>query len=120
MISPVTIVVRAWFYAQQDTAAYTSAIEKAGYEVSAQFQLKDGRINLDFEIYNSEEFDQAEIESAVYDMKSRLNLPDGKMPSQSWIVVRMHANAWHALNVDRNLIDTLNTMNTQLSVENRS
>jgi len=120
MIPPVTIVVRAWFYDQQDTAAYTSTIEKAGYEVSAPFQLKDGRINLDFEIYSADEFDQAEIESAVYDMKSRLNLPDGKMPSQSWIVVRMHTNAWYALNIDRKLIGALNSMNTQLSVENRS
>jgi len=120
MISPVTLVVRAWFYAQQDTAAYTRAIENAGYEVSAPFQLKDRRINFDFQIYSSDEFDQAEIESAVYDMKSRLNFPDGKMPSQSWIVVRMHANAWYTLNIDRKLIDTLNSMNTQLSIENRS
>jgi len=119
MTSPVTIVVRAWFYAQQDTAAYTSAIENAGYELGAPFQLKDGRINFDFELYRSEEFDQSEIEAAVYNMKSRFTLTDGKMPSQSWIVIRMPTNAWHTFNIDRKLIDTLNSMNTQFSIENR-
>jgi hypothetical protein len=114
------LICRSWIPKGGDAEEYSVQLNAAGFAIKNIMTLKDGRINVDFDIPGIGTLDNDGVARSIKNISEKFTSSGILFSRNTWIVIQMIDSDWILVNFDHEIIRLLREMNMQVSLENRA